>query len=88
MPSIRLSDFLGSIGMNSYEWEDCITLTDEEKAMQAIKRHTLVGRPLGSEQFLEKLGKRLRAKFPALYRGRPRKKEGQEGIKGRCPLKK
>jgi hypothetical protein len=86
MPAMRLSDFPDSIGMNFSEWEDCITSTDEEKAMQAIKRHTLVGRPLGSEQFLEKLGKRLRAKFPALHRGRPRKKEGQEGIKGRCPL--
>ncbi len=76
--AIRLSDFFNIIGMDAAEWEKCISSGEEEKALQAIKKHTLAGRPLGSEEFLKKLGERLQVKFPLLDRGRPRKNSGKE----------
>lgn len=72
-PLIKLHNLLNLIDMTPFEWEKYIDSREDKSVIEAIKKHTLVGRPLGSNQFIEKLSNELNRKFPVLTRGRPKK---------------
>lgn len=70
---LYLENIFNIIDMNATEWEEYIKCGEDENIIDAIKRHTLVGRPLGSDRFIDNLKKRLQVNFPVLTRGRPKK---------------
>jgi putative transposase len=70
---ITLGDLFKFIPINKRQWEDYIDTDESKKLTDEIKIHTLVGRPLGDIQAVEKLSTELRQKFPMAIRGRPRK---------------
>jgi hypothetical protein len=61
--------------MPQSEWRKYIDTRENKKFVKTIKKHTLVGRPLGTMQFISGLEKKLGRKFPGLERGRPKKNE-------------
>lgn len=69
---IVLGDLFKFIEIRPSEWEKLIITNDDKDTVESIKRHTFVGRPLGSNHFLETLERRFQIKFPVLKRGRPK----------------
>ena len=72
---IRLENIFNIIDMDASEWKEYIESKEEESIIDSMKKHTLVGRPLGTGGFIEDLKKKLQVDFPVLKRGRPRKNE-------------
>ncbi len=62
------------IDTSDEEWKDYIDLAENKEEVENIRKHTLLGRPLGAEDFIAKLGKRLGRVLSVLPRGRPKKK--------------
>jgi len=56
------------------DWKDVLRDEADEGAEKTLRRHTMTGRPYGSDQFIRKLEKKLDRKVRALPIGRPRKK--------------
>jgi putative transposase len=54
------------------DWMDFIDSAEDEAQLVNLRRHTLVGRPLGTTQFVEKLEKMFGKRLHALPRGRPK----------------
>ena len=73
---LSLGNFFALTDIHPSEWEGYIISDEDKNIVESIKKHTFVGRPLGSKQFLEKLKNKLQTqtKFPSLTRGRPRKR--------------
>jgi putative transposase len=69
--SITLEDIFKFIEIRPLEWEKLMIATEDKDTVESIKRHTLVGRPLGNSHFLETMEKRFQIKLPVLRRGRP-----------------
>ena len=80
---ISLENIFAYIDLRSSEWEGYIVSEEDKDIVKSIKKHTHVGRPLGSSQFLDKLNNKLQIKFPRLTRGRPGK--GKTDKKGAVP---
>lgn len=55
------------------EWKGYIDLAENKEEVENIRKHTLLGRPLGTKDFIAKLGKRLGRVLSVLPRGRPKK---------------
>ena len=55
------------------QWKEFISTPDEEDEVSMIRRHTMSGRPLGSDLFINKLEKVFGGRLRALPVGRPRK---------------
>ncbi len=62
------------IDTSDEEWKDYIDLAENKEEVENIRKHTLLGRPLGEKDFIVKLGKKLGRVLSVLPRGRPKKK--------------
>lgn len=58
------------------DYRELIKLGIAEKEINGIRYHTRTGRPLGSEEFIKKMEKKLERRFILKSPGRPRKKRG------------
>lgn len=83
---IILEDLFKFIEIRASEWEKLLISSEDKDIVESIKRHTLVGRPLGNSHFLETLEKKFQIKFPVLKRGRPKSGKYQ-CEKGSVPFK-
>jgi len=73
---IRLKNIFEIIDNMSYDaWKYYIDSKEDREAADAIRMHTLTGRPLGTYKFIEALEKRFGRRLVALPIGRPRRNE-------------
>jgi putative transposase len=70
---LKMGNLFDYIDMSLSEWKKYISTSDDKNEMEQIQKHTLVGRPLGNGEFIEKLQSKLGLIFSSLHRGRPRK---------------
>jgi len=75
---IHLANITTLIDTTVKEWEEYIDLDENEEEVEVIRKHTLLGRPLGTKEFIAKLGKRLGRVLSVLPRGRPKKLKGNK----------
>lgn len=54
-------------------WEEYLTEPDESGLIQKIKANTLTGRPLGNNDFVDRIERIFHMRLRPLARGRPRK---------------
>ncbi len=71
---IDIENITTLIDTSDEEWKDYIDLAENREEVENIRKHTLLGRPLGTEDFIAKLGKRLGKVLSVLPRGRPKRK--------------
>jgi len=74
---VNLENITTLIDTTVEEWKEYIDLDENEEEVEVIRKHTLLGRPLGTKEFIAKLGKRLGRVLSVLPRGRPKKLKGQ-----------
>jgi hypothetical protein len=55
--------------------KDYIDLVESKEEVENIRKHTMLGRPLGTNDFIAKLGKRIGRVLSVLPRGRPKNKK-------------
>ncbi len=70
---INLENITTLIDTTVKEWKEYIDLDENEEEVNNIRKHTMLGRPLGTKNFIAKLGKRLGRVLSVLPRGRPKK---------------
>ena len=70
---INLENITSLIDTTEEEWKEYIDLDENEEKVEEIRKHTLLGRPLGTKDFIAKLGKRIGRVLNVLPRGRPKK---------------
>ncbi|MBN1822704.1 MAG: transposase [Endomicrobiales bacterium] len=70
-----LNKLFDHIPVSSEEWRGFIDVDSESSIVEAIKKHTCNGRPLGSRAFVEKIEKNLGVTFQVPVMGRPKKKK-------------
>jgi len=70
---INLENITTLIDTTAEEWKEYIDSDENEEEVEGIRKHTLLGRPLGTKDFIAKLGKRIGRVLSVLPRGRPRK---------------
>lgn len=74
--TLRLKDLFKILDdMSCDSWKDYIDSREDKQALDSIRTHTLTGRPLGANTFVETLEKKFGRRLLALPRGRPSKKE-------------
>lgn len=71
---IDIENITTLIDTSDEEWKDYIDLAENREEVENIRKQTLLGRPLGTEDFIAKLGKRLGKVLSVLPRGRPKRK--------------
>lgn len=74
---VKLGDLFSIIDMNYEKWRLYIDEKEDSKKIDEIKKHTMTGRPLGAEEFIKKLERRLGRRLRALPKGRPVKSESR-----------
>ena len=62
-----------SVGVSMESWRGHIDSDDNTPDVEAIRRHTMTGRPLGRDGFIGELSRKLGRVIRVLQRGRPRK---------------
>ncbi len=72
---INLENITSLVDTTAEEWKEYIDLDENEEKVEDIRKHTLLGRPLGTKDFIAKLGKRIGRALNVLPRGRPKKKQ-------------
>ncbi len=72
--SIRLASMKDLVEIDSVSWEDYLVGEEDEAQIDAIRTHTIKGRPLGRESFIEKLEKMAGRILTVKPRGRPKKR--------------
>jgi len=70
---IDTNELFNYIDIAQDKWKGFIDDPDLAEEVSIIRKHTMTGRPLGSESFIKKLEKRLGGRLHALPVGRPRK---------------
>ncbi len=70
---INLENITTLIDTTVKEWKEYIDLDENEEEVNNIRKHTMLGRPLGTKNFIAKLGKRLGRVLSVLPRGRPKR---------------
>ena len=75
---INLENITTVIDTTEEEWKEYIDLDENEKDVEDIRKHTLLGRPLGTKDFIAKLGKRIGMVLSVLPRGRPKKQRSNK----------
>lgn len=71
-------DFIKSIWQDDTEREEYITFLnnpDKEEEIEIIKKSTISGKPIGSEEFLTQLVETLGITINTRPKGRPRKRK-------------
>lgn len=71
---ITLGNLFDYIHIKQSSWKNFIESSDDKKIIDAIRKHTLTGRPLGSEEFVKGLERRFGRRLIALPKGRPKGK--------------
>jgi putative transposase len=66
-------DLKETLGISAKSWKDYIDLEENAPDVEAIRRHTMTGRPLGREGFIRNLSQKLGRALTVLPRGRPKK---------------
>lgn len=69
---LNLGDLFKFTDMPYDSWEQYIDSKEEEMSLEAIRRHTFTGRPIGTIDFVKKLEDKFGRRLLALPRGRPR----------------
>ncbi|MBU0758955.1 MAG: transposase [Candidatus Omnitrophica bacterium] len=69
---LELKNLFEIIDIPQGSWRSFIDREDDRSEMEIIKKSTFTGRPLGDEQFIKKLEKKLGKRLQALSVGRPR----------------
>jgi putative transposase len=59
------------------DWRQVLRAPEEELEFEGMRKHTMTGRPYGSEGFLKKLERRLDRRVRALPVGRPKTKRNR-----------
>jgi len=73
---IRLKNIFEIIDNMLYDtWKDYIDLKEDKETVDAIRTHTLTGRPLGTGKFIEVLEKQFGRRLTALPVGRQRRND-------------
>ena len=62
-----------SVGVSMGSWREYIDSNDNAPEVEAIRRNTMTGRPLGRDEFIGKLSRKLGRVISVLPRGRPKK---------------
>jgi len=75
---INLGKITTLIDTSAEEWKEYIDLVENEEEVENIRKHTMLGRPLGAKDFISKLGKRLGKVLSVLPRGRPKKQRSNK----------
>lgn len=70
---IHLENITNLIDVSTDSWKQYLDSEENEKEVNDIRKHTLVGRPLGTTTFIAKLGKKVGRRLSVLPRGRPKK---------------
>ncbi len=70
---INLENITTLINTTAEEWKEYIDSDENEEEVKDIRKHTLLGRPLGTKDFIAKLGKKIGRVLSVLPRGRPKK---------------
>jgi putative transposase len=70
---IKLGDLFGLIGMSPCSWRKHLDSAEEARVLESIRKHTFAGRPLGAEDFVERLEEKFGRRFSVLPIGRPKK---------------
>ena len=65
---------LHNIEKNPKEWKEFIEAPDNPDEMEGIREKTRIGRPLGPNDFIERLEGQLKRVFKLKPQGRPKKK--------------
>jgi putative transposase len=71
---VKLFDY---VGVSRRDWREFIEAEDHPTDIEAIKEHTIIGRPLGSASFIDRLEEKLGRVLKPKTRGRPKKEIGQ-----------
>jgi putative transposase len=58
--------------IDTEDWRRVLRTPEEEKEFDGLRRHTMTGRPYGTERFLRKLEQNLERRVRALPVGRPK----------------
>ena len=72
-PRLKLDELFELVEVSCESWREYIERREDTKEMEEIKKHTLTGRPLGTDQFIMKLEGMMGRRLKALPRGRPMK---------------
>ncbi len=75
---INLENITTLIDTTAEEWKEYIDLDENEEEVEDIRKHTLLGRPLGTKDFIAQLGKRIGMVLSVLPRGRPKKQRSNK----------
>lgn len=70
---IKLYDILKLINTSPEQWKKFINMDDDKNEIEAIKKHTEAGRPLGNKNFIERLEEKFNKKLSIVFQGRPKK---------------
>ena len=70
---IYVEDITNLIDTSIELWKEYLDSDENEEDIENIRKHTLLGRPLGTTAFIGKLGKRVGRVLSVLPRGRPKK---------------
>lgn len=70
---VRVAAIKESVGVSMGSWREYIDSDDNPLDTEAIRRHTMTGRPLGRDGFIGELSRKLGRAISVLPRGRPRK---------------
>ena len=61
------------IDIGKGRWKDVLSESDDPEEVSLIRKHTMTGRPLGGNAFIDKLEDKLNMRLRALPVGRPKK---------------
>ncbi len=75
---INIEQITNLIDTSTEEWKEYIGSDENEEEVEDIRKHTLLGRPLGTKDFIAKLGKRIGMVLSVLPRGRPKKQRSNK----------
>ncbi len=75
---INLENITSLIDTTAEEWKEYIDLDENEEKVEDIRKHTLLGRPLGTKDFIAKLSKKIGRVLNVLPRGRPKKQRSNK----------
>jgi putative transposase len=70
---IYLEDITNLIDTSVEEWKQYIDSDENDEVIENIRRYTVLGRPLGTTEFVAKLGKEAGRVLSVLPRGRPKR---------------
>ena len=73
--AIYLEEIRNIIDITIESWKQYLDSDENEEDVKNIRKHTLLGRPLGTKAFIAKLGRKVGRILSVLPRGRPKKQK-------------